>query len=76
MLPDLALLLVGGNMGVQVMTKEHISIACALQIPLAVVVTKVDIAPEVWMDVAALSCLAHSKGLTSFLMQTHKHSRC
>lgn len=52
MLPDLALLLVGGNMGVQVMTKEHISIACALQIPLAVVVTKVDIAPEViggWM---------------------------
>lgn len=46
MLPDLALLLVGGNMGVQVMTKEHISIACALQIPLAVVVTKVDIAPE------------------------------
>lgn len=41
MLPDLALLLVGGNMGVQVMTKEHIAIACALQIPLAVVVTKV-----------------------------------
>ncbi len=54
MLPDLALLLVGGNMGVQVMTKEHISIACALQIPLAVVVTKVDIAPEVS---TCLSCL-------------------
>ena len=47
MLPDFALLLVGANMGVQLMTKEHISIACALQIPLAVVVTKVDIAPQV-----------------------------
>ena len=47
MLPDFALLLVGANMGVQLMTKEHISIACALQIPLAVVLTKVDIAPQV-----------------------------
>lgn len=46
LLPDFALLLVGGNMGVQVMTREHISIACALSIPLAVVITKVDIAPE------------------------------
>ena len=46
LLPDFALLLVGGNMGVQVMTREHISIACALSIPLAVVITKIDIAPE------------------------------
>jgi GTPase len=47
MLPDFALLLVGANMGVQLMTKEHISIACALSIPLAVVLTKIDIAPQV-----------------------------
>ncbi|GAB5030675.1 gtp-binding protein 1-like isoform x1 [Nannochloropsis oceanica] len=46
LLPDFALLLVGSNMGVTVMTREHISIACALSIPLAVVLTKVDIAPE------------------------------
>lgn len=47
MLPDFAMLLVGANMGVQLMTKEHISIACALQIPIVVVLTKVDIAPQV-----------------------------
>ena len=42
----MALLVVGANMGVQVMTREHISIACALQLPIAVVVTKVDICPQ------------------------------
>ncbi|CAM9920208.1 unnamed protein product [Ectocarpus sp. 4 AP-2014] len=45
LMPDFCLLVVGANMGVQRMTKEHISIACALQIPIAVVVTKVDICP-------------------------------
>jgi len=39
--PDLALLVVGANMGVQVMTREHIAIVCALRLPLAVVLTKV-----------------------------------
>lgn len=42
----MALLVVGANMGVQLMTREHISIACALQLPIAVVVTKVDICPQ------------------------------
>eukprot|EP00616_Rhizochromulina_sp_CCMP1243_P000562 CAMPEP_0118962752 /NCGR_PEP_ID=MMETSP1173-20130426/967_1 /TAXON_ID=1034831 /ORGANISM="Rhizochromulina marina cf, Strain CCMP1243" /LENGTH=544 /DNA_ID=CAMNT_0006911045 /DNA_START=55 /DNA_END=1686 /DNA_ORIENTATION=- len=46
MMPDFALLVVGANMGVQRMTREHISIACALQLPIAVVVTKVDICPQ------------------------------
>jgi GTPase len=45
LIPDYALLVVGSNMGVQIMTKEHISIACALNIPMFVVVTKVDICP-------------------------------
>ncbi|CAM9143865.1 unnamed protein product [Phaeothamnion confervicola] len=45
LLPDFCLLVVGANMGVQRMTKEHISIACALQIPIAVAITKVDICP-------------------------------
>lgn len=45
LMPDYALLVVGSNMGVQVMTREHISIACALNIPIFVVVTKVDICP-------------------------------
>jgi len=45
MMPDFALLVVGANMGVQRMTKEHIAIACALSLPIAVVVTKIDICP-------------------------------
>ena len=45
-LVDYGMLLLGGNMGVQRMTKEHLSIALALNTPLFVVVTKVDIAPD------------------------------
>lgn len=45
LMPDLAMLVVGSNMGVQMMTREHISIACALNIPMIVAVTKVDICP-------------------------------
>ena len=43
--PHYAVVLVGSNMGVPKMTKEHIGIACALKIPIIVVVTKVDICP-------------------------------
>jgi len=44
-MPDYAFLLVGANMGVQRMTKEHLGLALALKIPFAFVVTKIDIAP-------------------------------
>mmetsp|Transcript_521 Transcript_521/g.1784 ORF Transcript_521/g.1784 Transcript_521/m.1784 type:complete len:553 (+) Transcript_521:333-1991(+) len=44
--PDYCMLLVGANMGVLRMTKEHLSIALALKVPVFVVVTKIDIAPE------------------------------
>lgn len=46
LVPDYCLLVVGANMGVQIMTKEHISIACALNIPMFVAITKVDICPQ------------------------------
>jgi small GTP-binding protein len=46
LMPDYAMLVVGSNMGVQVMTREHISIACALSIPMFVAVTKIDICPQ------------------------------
>ena len=35
MMPDLALVVVGANMGVQRMTREHVAIACALGLPVA-----------------------------------------
>jgi len=46
LVPDYALIVVGANMGVQRMTKEHLGIALALKIPLFIVITKIDIAPK------------------------------
>jgi GTPase len=44
--PDYCLLVVGANMGVSKMTKEHLGISFALNLPIIVVFTKLDIAPE------------------------------
>ncbi len=44
--PDYAMLVVAANTGVQPMTREHLGIAFALKLPVFVVLTKVDIAPE------------------------------
>jgi len=44
--PDYALIVVGANMGVSKMTKEHIQVAAALKMPMFVVVTKIDICPK------------------------------
>ena len=46
LLPDYVMILVGANMGLSAMTKEHIGIALSLKIPIYVVITKVDIAPN------------------------------
>lgn len=45
LLPDYGMVIVGANMGVSRMTKEHIGIAAALGLPLVIVVTKLDISP-------------------------------
>ena len=42
---DYAIIIVGANMGVTKMTKEHLGIILPLRIPFIVVVTKIDIAP-------------------------------
>ena len=45
--PDYVIVVVGANMGVSKMTKEHLGIASALDLPIIVVVTKVDmVLPE------------------------------
>jgi GTPase len=46
LLPDYAMIVVGANMGITRMTKEHIGLALALKVPMFFVITKVDIAPE------------------------------
>ena len=43
---DYAIIIVGANMGVSRMTREHLSIVLALKIPFIVVITKMDLAPK------------------------------
>ncbi|RXG52841.1 GTP-binding protein 1 [Armadillidium vulgare] len=44
-LPDFTMLMVGANAGVVGMTKEHLGLALALNVPVFVVVTKIDMCP-------------------------------
>lgn len=43
--PDFCMLMIGANMGVVGMTKEHLGLALALNIPVFVVITKIDKCP-------------------------------
>ena len=43
--PDYCLLIIGANMGISKMTKEHLACALALDLPVFIVLTKIDIAP-------------------------------
>ena len=55
LMPDYAMLVIGANMGISRMTKEHLGITLALNIPLFFVITKVDIAPkEIYLENCAL----------------------
>ena len=46
LMPHYSIILIGTNMGVQRMTKEHLGIVVSLGIPFFIVFTKVDIAPK------------------------------
>lgn len=46
LLPDYSMIIVGANMGVSRMTKEHLGISLALKVPIFIVITKIDIAPQ------------------------------
>jgi GTPase len=45
LLPDYSMIIVGANMGVSRMTKEHLGISLALKVPIFIVITKIDISP-------------------------------
>lgn len=45
MVPDYVMIIVGANMGLSRMTKEHLGITIALNIPFFVVITKIDMTP-------------------------------
>ncbi len=44
--PDYVLLVIGANMGIVGMTREHLGIALALKVPIIIIITKIDICPE------------------------------
>jgi GTPase len=44
--PDYCLIVIGANMGINHMTREHIGLCINLKIPFIILVTKVDIVPE------------------------------
>jgi GTPase len=44
--PEFGCVVVGANMGLQKMTKEHIGLCLFLKIPFFIIVTKVDLAPQ------------------------------
>lgn len=44
--PNVVFLVVGANAGVQKMTREHLGLAVALQLPVVIIVTKIDMAPK------------------------------
>lgn len=43
--PDYSMIIIGANMGISKMTKEHLGVTLALKIPFFIVLTKVDLAP-------------------------------
>lgn len=46
MFPDYGLLIIGANTGITRLTKEHLGILLYLKIPIVIVITKVDMAPD------------------------------
>ena len=46
LVPDYTMIIIGANMGISRMTKEHLGITLALKIPFFIVITKTDICPQ------------------------------
>ena len=44
--PDYCIVVIGANMGITKMTKEHLVIAWTLKLPIIICFTKLDLAPE------------------------------
>jgi GTPase len=44
--PDYCLIMVGANVGISHMTREHIGLCVTLKIPFVIIITKIDIAPS------------------------------
>ncbi len=66
--PDYGMVVIGANMGITHITKEHMNAAMSLNIPFMVVITKVDITPP--------HILERTKAqLEEFIMRRYKHKK-
>ena len=63
MTPDYCILVIGSNMGISRMTREHIRLAIGLEIPIIICLTKTDICPKNVYDTTrnVLKRLIHQK---------------
>ena len=50
LVPDYAMIIVGANMGISKMTKEHLGISLAIKLPFFIVMTKIDMVEKVVAD--------------------------
>ncbi|MCQ2815738.1 MAG: GTP-binding protein [archaeon] len=78
LMPDYAMILIGTNMGVQRMTKEHLGIAASLELPFFIVFTKIDIAPpDVKEKTINTFCTLLKKGLqkTVFVIKNEEDAK-
>ena len=71
LMPDYAMVVVGANMGVTRMTKEHLGVSLTLKVPLFIVITKIDLAPvEVKKNtLETLTKILKSQGKTPVTMK-------
>ena len=62
--PDFVMLMIGANAGIIGMTKEHLGLALALQVPVFIVVTKIDMCPANVLEttIAQLNKILKSSG--------------
>lgn len=71
---------VGSNAGIVGMTKEHLGLALALNVPVFVVVTKIDMCPAnilQGMEIVLIDVLLHEEMDVSLgIYSVWSHSRC
>ncbi|KAI9101328.1 P-loop containing nucleoside triphosphate hydrolase protein [Phlyctochytrium arcticum] len=74
--PDFAMLMIGSNSGIIGMTKEHLGLALALNVPVFIVITKIDMCPANVLEntISQLVKILKSAGCRKIPMFMHSAS--
>ncbi len=70
--PDYCLVMIGGNMGMTHMTKEHIILCLTFKIPIIAIVTKIDLAPPHILEktMSDLNDTLKKRGKATYVVKT------